>query len=176
MAGEAIDIFLSLPSSRNIVERCSVSVCASTGIQAGRVADCYVDTAGASGIVGDIVSGSFGESVSTAAGNDGISGASVVENCRGFAVAGVGVNGFNAQVSNSYGTSVSGTGLVAICALNCQGVSTSGAFGLRAISGTASFCRGQRNGGVAISATNAIGCTVVGTGTVTAVNKSLGTP
>ena len=59
--------------------------------------------------------------------------------------------------------------------MNCEGTSTSGSFGLSA-TGTASSCRGQRNGGVAISAGIAIGCTVNGTGTVTSANKFLGTP
>ena len=176
VAGEGISTVFSQPSSRTIVEHCSVSVCAGSGLAAGSVMDCHVDTAGQRAIQGDRVTNCFGESVGTGGSFDGIYGYSVVENCRGIANAGVGINGINAQVSNSFGTSVSGTGLVAICALNCQGISTSGAFGLQAVSGTASFCRGQRNGGVAISATNAIGCTVVGTGTVTAVNKSLGTP
>ena len=133
-----------------------------------------MSTAGASAILGDIVSDCSGESVGAASSNFGISGFSSVQNCRGIANAGNGVQGD--QVSNCFGTSTSGSGIAATCAFNCQGISTSGPFGINTANGTASFCRALRNGGIALTATNGIGCTVVGTGTVTATNNSLGTP
>ena len=89
-------------------------------------------------------------------------------------LSGIGISSFN--VSNSCGLSTSASGLNAVNVSNCEGVSTSGAAGISASSGTVSFIRGKRDGGVAINTTNAIGCTVSGTGTVTATNKSLGTP
>ena len=101
----------------------------------------------------------------------------MVQNCIGTSGSGNGVQG--QQVSNSFGTSTSGNGLNATCAINCQGVTTSGVNGINIASGgSATFCRGRRDGGVAISAANgnAIGCGVIGSGTVTALNKSLGTP
>ena len=60
-------------------------------------------------------------------------------------------------------------------ATNCYGISTTGPAGLDANPGTASFCRGERSGGIAITAGIAIGCTVA-TGTVNSLNKFLGTP
>jgi hypothetical protein len=45
------------------------------------------------------------------------------------------------------------------------------------ITGRASFCRGSRNSGTAINTDIAIGCTVNGTGAITAPGgKFLGTP
>jgi hypothetical protein len=157
-----------------VVERCNVTICAGRGIFAGAVRDCTVDTAGNTGIHGDVVTNCSGETVNTALGAaDGVLGDSNVENCRGISVSGNGVSGIN--VTNSRGSSTSGIGLTSINAFNCDGDSSSGSAGLQGI-GTASFCRGKRNGGDAISAHNAIGCTVLGTGTVNATNKSLGTP
>jgi hypothetical protein len=75
------------------------------------------------------------------------------------------------------GTSTSGIGIAAALAHNCEGTSASGSAGIDVgTTGVASFCRGRRDGGVALRAFNAIGCSVLGTGTVTATNKSLGTP
>ena len=95
-------------------------------------------------------------------------------------------------MSNSFGTSNSNIGLSANCATNSQGLSTSGngivapnahncygetTTGTNGINGSVvSFCRASRDGGVAITCFNAIGCFVSGTGTVSATNKSLGTP
>lgn len=189
---EGIVTTLNVPISRNMIERCRVSVCGGAGIRAGTVRDCQVDAAGATAIQGAVISNCFGESVGTDTGNHGIVGSTVVENCRGIAVAGNGISATNAQVSNSFGTSDTGTGISALCATNCHGQSTSGSgiiapnvhnsygeteTGTNGISGSViSFSRGRRDGGVAITAFNAIGCAVFGTGTVTATNKSLGTP
>ena len=56
---------------------------------------------------------------------------------------------------------------------NSTGFSTGDA-GIAAAS--AMYCRGKHDGGVAILANVAIGCTVDGTGTVNAPGKFLGTP
>lgn len=109
----------------------------------------------------------------TSTSNVGLS-ARVAQNCVGFSTSGVGLSVVE-SATNCSGTSVSGTGLSSILATNCAGTSTTGTFGLQA-TGTASFCRGRRDGGLAINAFNAIGCSTTGTGTVTATNKSLGTP
>ena len=176
MASDGINLALtSVPTY--VVERCNVTVCAALGIQAGLVRDCSADTTGDDAIQGDTVTNCSGATVNTAsASGSGIQGLSVVENCRGIAVSGNGVASI--VVTNSRGTSTSGIGLSAVNAMNCEGISTSGSFGLAVIStsGIASFCRGQRNGGVALTAFNAIGCSVLGSGTVSATNKSLGTP
>lgn len=139
-----------------IVERCTVSVCGGYGIRASLVRDCAVRTAGGTAIEASIASHCTGESVGATALGIGVSSLAIVENCRGIGVGGYGVVG--TLVSNSVG------------------ISTSGAAGIQAPGGTVSFSNGQRNGGTAIFAVNAIGCTVTGTGTVTATNKSLGTP
>lgn len=79
------------------------------------------------------------------------------------------------NVSNCNGTSSSGYGI--FCegnATNSTGKSVTGGNGLL-VGGTASFCRGGRPSGTAISAANAIGCTAI-SGGITAPLKSLGTP
>jgi len=184
-------IGLSAAINSCTVERCMTEVCGGTGISAGSVKDCTAVTSGGDGIAAGSASDSFGESVGAAATDNGIVVLKNVQNCRGVASAGSGVEAL--QAMNCTGTSSSGTGLVAQNATNCEGISTSGtgltaenatncfggstsgAFGLN-ILGTASFCRAQRNGGTAIVATIAIGCTVNGTGTVTSGQKHLGTP
>jgi hypothetical protein len=187
-----INTILNNPASDHRIERCMVGVCAGTGLRAGTVSDCRVDTAGLTAIAADVVINCYGKSVGTVGGSHAISAISVVENSRGIADAGLGISAGTAKVHNSYGTSVSSTGISSRCASNCDGISTSGvglagtsvinctgesASGFYGISASiVSFSRGRRDGGTAISATNAIGCVVVGTGTVSAVNKSLGTP
>ena len=138
------------------VERCTVDICSGVGIAASQVRDSLALTCGADGIVADAVRNSFGESVGTAASNDGIDAANVID---------------------SKGVAIAGVGILADMAANCEGTSTSGTAGLSVI-GTASFCSGKRDGGVAINAGIAIGCSVLigGTGTVTSPGKFLGTP
>ena len=137
--------------------------------------DSAADTTGGSAILADIASHCSGETVAAAGTSLGISALSVADGCRGVSITGTGLGALSA--SNCIGISTSGTGLVATVAQNCEGTSTSGTFGLDAgTSGIASFCRGRRDGGVAIRAFNAIGCNELGTGTITATNKSLGTP
>lgn len=211
------------------VERCIASVCGGNGILAGVVRECTADATGATAITGNHVSNSAGESVGTGTTDDGVRATFIVENCRGVAVAGsgvecpgqtnnssgisdsgIGLNASGGSVQNSRGTSSSNAGVWADIASNCAGVSTSsfgldaasatncegtsstgialtatnatncvgtsanGAIGLYA-SGTASFCRGSRSGGTALSAGIAIGCNVF-SGTINSSNKFLGTP
>ncbi len=167
------------------VGRCSVTVCGGPGIQADNLRDCVVNSAGQTAMFGRILSNCFGECVGFGA---GISGALVVENSRGISVGSAGISGgvvlncqgvsvsgagINAgQASNSSGFSTSGNGLSAVeNVTNCSGTSTSGPFGMN-VNGTASFCRGQRDGGIAIQAGLAISCTVDGTGTITSLAQS----
>ena len=91
-------------------------------------------------------------------------------NCIGTSTSGIGLTTTNAI--NCSGTSTSSVGLRADNATNCTGTSTSGSSGMSVL-GTAHTCRGQRDGGIALTA---IGCTVNGTGTVSSANKFLGTP
>ncbi len=173
-----------------VIERCAVSVCAGAGITGGLVRDCAVNVSGTFGIVGGTVTDSYAESVGATGADDAIN-CVLAENCRGVAAAGKGIEAGTA--SNCHGTSVSANGVSVVMASNSTGVSTSGvglggsnahhcfgssvsgAFGLT-VNGTASFCRGSRNGGVALQANVAIGCSVIGTGTVSSTNKFLGTP
>lgn len=174
--GDGINLNTNVTASV-CVERCTVSVCSAKGIRAGTVRDCEVETSGGDAIAADLVVNSSGETVSTVAAAVGLSGLSVVQNSIGRSISGGGLQG--QQVSNSLGTSTSGIGLNVTNGLNCQGVSTSGTTGISvAFGGSVTFCRGRRDGGVAISAANAnaIGCEVLGTGTVTAQGKFLGTP
>jgi hypothetical protein len=160
-----------------VVDHCVASVCGDEGIRAGTIRDCIAETTGNNAIFADCAINCTGDTVSIMAGSIGVSGLSVVQNCIGTSVSGNGVQG--QQVSNSFGTSISGNGLNATNAINCQGVTTSGANGINiAAGGSATFCRGRRDGGVAISVPNgnAIGCGVIGTGTVNSPNKFLGTP
>jgi len=158
-----------------VVERCNITNCAGFGIQAAVIRECSADTTGNAAISGDCVYACSGETVNTGSATaSGVSGLSIVDNCRGIAVSGSGLQGI--AVSNSRGTSTFGRGLAGTTVFNCEGISTSGTLGLDATNGTASFCRARRDGGVALLAANAIGCTVIGTGTVTAPSKTLGTP
>jgi hypothetical protein len=85
--------------------------------------------------------------------------------CRGNATNCTGLSG---PAANGIGLRVLGN------ATNCYGLSLS----LPAIlcSGTATSCRGKRDGAVAIQAAIAVSCTVEGTGTIFAPSKHLGTP
>jgi hypothetical protein len=132
----------------------------------------------------------FGESVGAfgigVQASDGI-----VNNCSGYAVGGSGISaenvansrgvsasssGISATVAtNCIGNSTSGTGLSSETATNCYGSTTSSGTQGLSTSGTASFCRGNRPGGVALQAGIAIGCTALN-GTITSAQKPLGTP
>ncbi len=142
-----------------------------TAVFGGSVVDgCHgvgVDGAGISGI-------SISNSTGVSGTGTGLNSTNA-SNCSGTSASGTGL-GASANATNCSGTSTSGVGLFANAnATNCSGKSTSGTVGLQ-VTGTASFCRGTRDGGTAVSASIAIGCTVSGTGTVTSANKFLGTP
>jgi hypothetical protein len=170
-----------------------VNAVGQVGIWADMVTNCTATSmgqlSGHSGIIGTkLVENSNG----TGDAGMGIQGQGAVNNSQGQSVTNVGL--LAATVTNSSGSSSTGTGLQAdISAQNCRGSSGAGtglqtpiaqgctgissATGSAGISCTiASFCRGQRDGGAAILAVNAIGCSVLGTGLVSAANKSLGTP
>jgi len=132
MAGSGIHLD---SASLATVENCFVSIYDGLGIQAHTVKSSFAADCRLMAISATIVTDSRGASVGTTFGSDGIA-------------AGI--------ISNSYGTSIAGTGI------------TSG--------GTVSYCRAKRDGGVAINATIAVGCTVSGTGTVSSSQKHLGTP
>lgn len=127
-----------------------------------------VSTVGA-GIAGTVVSNSIGTSSS----NFGIYASTSAINCSGTSSSSFGIRAANA--TNCEGKSASQLGMdVDRNATNCYGESGSGPFGLY-VQGTASFCRGRRTGGIAISAGIAVGCTV-SAGTVQSAQKHLGTP
>ena len=172
VSGDGIDLQNSTDPT-NLVERCVVAVCGGAGIRAAIIRDCGAKNTGANAISGEIVSHCFGQTVNSVSTAFGILATSMADNCRGIADTGTGVSAVNA--TNCRATSTSGVGLTAANAHNCEGISTSGAAGINIITGTASFCRGQRAGGVAIAATNAVACTSNG-GTINATTKSLGTP
>lgn len=96
---------------------------------------------------------------------------SVAINCGSTAISGGIVTG---SYGASIGTDNSDHGITGSIVTSSTGISASGT-GISS-SGTVSYCRGIRDGGVAIAASIAIGCNVFGTGTVTSSQKFLGTP
>ncbi|MEM9479149.1 MAG: hypothetical protein AAGA58_05730 [Verrucomicrobiota bacterium] len=141
------------------------------GIAAEQAVNCRGAGVSQEGIVGKKLTNCDGSSSQGA----GVS-ADIAVNCRGFSFFGTGLSAqtaTNCMGENQSG--INGRGLSASCAVNCYGESLSGAFGLT-VAGTVSFSTGKRNGGVAIEGGNAIGCTVEGTGSVSVLTKSLGTP
>jgi len=189
--GTGIDLFAG-SNSGTTVRRCAVTVAAGAGILAGTVENSTADTCGTNGIDALRVLSCRGTSVGISITSSGIEGDDLVESSTGNADAGRGIvggrvsnstggsnagTGISAQNAiNCFGFSISGTGLLAATATNCSGTTSTGPAGIDASPGTASYCRGSRgNGGTAISAEIAIGCTVA-TGTVNSANKFLGTP
>lgn len=188
-----------IDSANATVTNCVVSECGGVGIKATIVDKCRATKCLGHGIVGSrLVDRSEGESVGpvnptgTDPGGIYASGATVT-NSIGVAQTGEGITGD--RVSHSSGTSVSGTGIEALglgvdhcvgistsapgilasAASNSRGATTSGSWGLRAP--LASFCIGTHSGGgIAVSADNAIGCAVSGSGTIDSPKKNLGTP
>ena len=159
-------------SLNSIVKDCVVDTTVDAGIWAGSVSDCRAINAGEDAILAATVLNCVGKSVGA---GDGISyyqdEPSVVQNSVGEAVSGTGI--YAHQVMNSRGKSVSGVGIYANSnAAHCSGESASGSYGVF-VTGTASFCRGSRPGGIALQAAIAIGCSG---GTINSTQKHLGTP
>lgn len=154
--------FCSVQNSRGI------SV-AGVGLAGQVVMNCEGRSTSGTGIAGNQITNSFGLSTS----GYGIQSSSgTISNSRGGSFTNHGISGF--IVNDSRGESGSGIGISAVNATNSHGHSATGSFGIQ-LTGTASFCRGNRPSGVAISAPIAIGCTVE-SGTVTSAQKHLGTP
>lgn len=174
---------------QGVVERCTLRRCGWEGIFASEVQNCSVENCLRYGIraAGNAINcTAFGRDgiglscanatncTGTSTGGTGLSCGGNATNCFGTSTDGTGLS-CDANATNCTGTSTDGTGLsCGFNASNCFGRSVSGSAGME-VSGTASFCRGSRAGGVAIAASNAIGCTV-SNGTVSAPLKSLGTP
>ncbi len=171
------------------VSNCTGIANAGNGINAATVHGSHGTSTGGRGIVAVCASGCVG--IST--GSNGVEADSVT-NCKGTSTSGYGIaatqavsdsagvssNGYgircSGNVSNSSGVSAGQPGL--FCegnVTNSYGESTSGNPGIQAL-GTASFCRGKRDGFIAINAPITIGCTVSGTGTIASAQKHLGTP
>ncbi len=191
VTGVALDgIFLD---NQGVVERCTARNCGSDGIRAQEVQNCSADLCLSRGIG---ATGNATNCTGTSTGGTGLDCTGNATNCTGTSNSGTGLYSFR-NATNCTGTSNSGTGLNCVGnATNCTGTSSTGTglncggnatnctgtaenlvggnYGIL-VSGTASFCRGERVQGVAIKAANAIGCTVVA-GTVDAPLKSLGTP
>ncbi len=152
------------------VSDCMLSEMAASGIQASLVTKCKVTLATSSSGTG-INAGTVTDCIADSRTSIGIDGINV-SNSKGSSISGIGIDGNT--VSNCYGSSSTGSGITGTNVTNSVGVTGSaGTAGISA-TGTVSFSRGDRAGGNAITAVNAIGCTA--NGTVTATNKSLGTP
>ena len=142
---------------------------AATGLTAKTADHCYGQSDFGIGMVVTTASNCFGKGSAAGAGLN----ATTAANCRGESVSGIGMNATVAD--NCYASSVSAIGLSTTTATNSVATSSSGTAGMSVL-GTATYCRGTRAGGTAISASIAIGCTTGG-GTITApLGKFLGTP
>lgn len=145
-----------LGSARNLVaERCQVSVCSGTGIDAGLVRECRVDSAGLTAVVGTTVADTMAVSVSTNPANYGISAAISVQGSYGACSGGPGIS-TQGVIDRSYGFSPSGAGLSGGTVSHSVGTSTS-SFGVAAT--VAINCVGNSSSGVGLSAVNASNCT-----------------
>jgi len=145
-----------------------------SGIVAKSVSNSSGTAYSGTGISPVMVINSDGQSYGTALGFGYGIYAITVGTSGGTAIGGIGIGG--TTISNSYGTSSSGYGIyVSANIVNSFGSSISGDAGIKT-DGTASYCQGYRNGGTAISAGIAVGCTVSGSGTVNSPQKHLGTP
>lgn len=167
--------------SAKIVRDSSALQCGYHGISAEIVSGCRASvisnsSSGSAGISANNVTNSYGETASSNTLSFGIGGQlGIVTDSQGIATAGTGVAG--RVVTNCMGTATTGFGITGNSVTSSYGSATSGT-GIAAATGTVSFSTGARTSpGVGILANNAIGCNVSGTGvTVTATNKSLGTP
>jgi len=167
LAGNAINLRLS--EGGFLVEICSVNDIGGDGIISETVRFFNAQRIQGQAIRASIISDTIGHSLGSQTGIEGLT----FSNSGGSSVSGQGITARLA--SNCQGSSTSNIGLFAESAQNCYGSSSSGSSGLL-VSGTASFCRGKRNGGIAIQAGIAVACTVDGTGTVSSTQKHLGTP
>lgn len=141
--------------TQGIVRDCTVRNCGTRGIVADNVTNSSADNCGQTGITGRDISNSSGTGNTVV----GISCSGNAINCTATSISGTGLS-CNGNVSNS-------TGFTTSTASNTYGI---------AATGTASYCRGRKDAGIAIFANIAIGCTVSGTGTVSSPQKFLGTP
>lgn len=167
LSGNAINLRLSAGGS--LVENCSVNDIGGNGIVSDIVRFCNAQRIQGQAIRASIISDTIGHSLGSQTGIEGLT----VSNSVGSSVSGPGITAKSA--SNCNGSSTSNVGLFAESAQNSYGSSSTGSSGLIA-SGTASFCRGKRDGGIAILAGIAVACSVDGTGTVSSIQKHLGTP
>jgi hypothetical protein len=163
------------------------------GIYGGNVTHCHGRSSNGVGIQAQNASDSAG--IST--GDIGLKCDGNITNCTGTSNNADGIY-CDGNAHNSTGTSTNSTGINCVNASNCTGTSyqwfglysrgnatnctgisadpaNAGIRGLQAF-GTASYCRARRDGGIALLATIAIGCTVEGSGTVSSSQKHLGTP
>lgn len=151
---------------------CSTENCGNIGIYCDTITACTADHCINSALYGINLLNSNGTSIN----GNGIANIKTgnVTNCTGASTSGIGIYVIG-NITNSNGTSSSGIGLSASGnATNCIGYSLSGADGMYA-TGTATNCRATRNGGTALNAAIAIGCTSGG-GSISSPQKFLGTP
>jgi hypothetical protein len=139
-------------TAATMVERCFVSICGLSGIEAQIVRQCVVTNAGDRAIWAVVVSDCSAASVGTSGLDTGIEGTTVT-NSRGVANAGAGIVAVNGQ--NCSGTSTSGTGIGGGTFISCRGSSTSGT---GVSPGIAIACTASSGSGTAFTGGIAIGC------------------
>lgn len=156
-----------------IVTDSAATDCANLGLQGDTVSNCVGQAKGMrAAVTGRTITNSDGETLGN---GDGIAGLtnSTISNSRGYSTGGAGVRG--AVVSFCLGSSDAGSGILAEVVNNSFASSRQG---VAMTTNIASYCRIVRtNAGVGLIATTAVACTTNGAAvTVTATNKSLGTP
>ncbi len=163
-----------------VVKNSSAEDCSFAGISGDVITGCRAVVnasapASSVAISGDAVSDCYAEIKSTSASSTGIA-AETASNCKAIAIAGDAISSSVASHCNGYSTS--GEGVFAFSISNCYGYSVSGTPLQATGVGNVSFSHASRgSAGTGIQAFTAVGCTVQGTGvTVSATNKSLGTP
>jgi hypothetical protein len=153
-----------------LVEACTVRTAGGYGIVASTIKSSLTKDCGITGIYGDQVSDSRGESTGS---SPGISAATAL-NCYGVSVSGQGISAVNVSncrgsshssqgiyaetASNCYGNSDLNRGLFANIATACSGSCGGGSYGVFATS-IANTCYGSSASGTGLSAYIAIGCT-----------------
>lgn len=167
-------IFDSLGIQADVVKNCVATDCSNYGISGDVVSDCSAQVnangpSASSAIGGSVITNCVARNLGAGL---GITVIRLMSNCSGFSTTGTALNGGTQQNCDGVATS-GGTAISCVNATNCVGQSTAVAI----IANNASYCHGTRSGGgVAIQAFNAIACTVNSGSTVSATNKSLGTP
>ncbi|RYD50218.1 MAG: hypothetical protein EOP85_00010 [Verrucomicrobiaceae bacterium] len=158
-----------------VVRNSTARDCASYAINGITVSDCIGEVTAPGTLLG---SGIFASVVINSSARNMGSGPAMnatesATNCTAYSTTGSALTGGVLQNCVAVSTN-GGVGITCTTATNCKSTTSNN---VSIVAKTASFCHVSRTaGGVALQATNAIGCSAEAGSTVTAANKSLGTP